>query len=246
AAQPELLLIPMHEDKQLYEALRKGKKLSLTGAEDRSAFALKNTTKALQGLQTCVDVGTGKVKMPAQAADTKTGAKSDTKTAAGKKPKAGDFPPSLKGLLVKAGLTDLEILTISDPKKSPVDFGWKTAGLFGGMRERPVPADATLEKMTDILEGGYKKQCTGTFTINKGAIETYSGINVRNMEVGCDMPEHKAYVSLFIYLTDNHLFTMFMHEGDSTSKPAANKARDAIGGVIRQLAKEQPPEPVKK
>ncbi len=238
AANPELLLLPMHQDKDLLNALNKGKAITLSGKEDATKFALKNVSKALQGLQTCVDVGTGKVKMPPEAA-----AKSGEKPVAGKKGKAGEFPPSLKNLLIKAGLKDLELVNIPDPSKAPVDFGWKTNGLFGGMRERQVPAEATIEKMTEIMEAGYKKQCTGTFTSNKGEIEKYSGIDVRTMGVGCEMKERKVYVSLLIYLTDNHLFTMFMHESDNNDKDAANKARDSIAALIRQLAKEQPAVP---
>lgn len=238
AANPELLLIPMHQDKELYAALRAGNAITLTGKEDATKFALKNMDKALAGLQTCVDVGTGKTKMPPEAAG-KAGDK--TAAASGKKPKAGEFPPSLKGLLVKAGLKDLQLVNIPDPAKAPVDFGWHTAGLFGGMRERPVPPEATIEKMTDIMENGYKKQCTGKFTATKGAVEKYSGIDIRTMGVGCDMKEHKVYVSLLIYLTDNHLFTMFMHESDDYNVAVADKARDSIAALIRQLAKEEPP-----
>lgn len=236
AANPELLLLPMHEDKELFEALRKGKTIALTGKQDATKFALRNMDKALGGLQTCVDVGTGKKPMPKEMAQPAAG--KDSGKDAGKKPK---FPPTLEALLHKAGLKDLEIVTITDPKKAPVDFGWKTQGLFGGMRERPVPPEATLEKMTEIMEGGYKKQCTGTFTSSKGEIESYDGVKMRTMNVGCDMKEHNAYVALFIYLTDNHLFTMFMHEGDNTNKEGANKARDSIANLLRQLAKEPPP-----
>ncbi|MDX1921686.1 MAG: hypothetical protein SFW65_00965 [Alphaproteobacteria bacterium] len=240
AANPELLLIPMHEDSKLMDALRGGKMIALTGKEDSTKFALKNMPQALDGLKTCVDVGTGKKPMPQQPAEAPAG--KDGKKAAAKEIK---FPPSLKALLDKAGLKDLEILTIKDPSRAPVDFGWKTQGLFGGMRERPVPAEATMEKMTELMEGGYKKQCSGTFNVTKGEIENYSGIQMRTMNVGCEMKEHNAYVALFIYLTDNHLFTMFMHEGDGTNKDAANKARDQVANLLRQIAKEPPPSSAK-
>ncbi len=237
AANPELLLIPMHQDSALMDALRGGKMIALTGKEDSTKFALKNMPQALDGLKTCVDVGTGKKPMPQRPAEAPAG-KDGKKAAAGKAPQ---FPPSLKALLEKAGLKDLEILTINDPGRAPVDFGWRTQGLFGGMRERPVPAEATMDKMTELMEGGYKKQCTGAFSITKGEIENYSGIQMRTLNVGCDMKEHKAYIALFIYLTDNHLFTMFMHEGDDTNKDAANKARDQVANLLRQIAKEPPP-----
>lgn len=238
AANPELLLIPMHEDKPLMDALRSGKVITLTGKEDATKFSLKNADKALAGLQECVDVSTGKKPMPKQAAAGK-GAADDA--AASKGGKKLVFPPSLKALLVKAGLKDLEIVEITDPKKAPVDFGWKTNGLFGGMRERPVPADASIEKMTELMKGGYKKQCTGSFTSTKGEVENYPGIQMRTMNVGCDMKEHNAYVALFIYLTDNHLFTMFMHEGDGANKENANKTRDQVANLLRSIAKEPPP-----
>jgi hypothetical protein len=244
AANPELLLLPMRQDKALMDALRTGKTISLIGKEDSTKFALKNMDKALQGLKTCVDVGTGKVKMPAQAAQEPVGKEQAGKGLVGKdgkKPKGPIFPPSLKALLVKAGLKDLEIAVINDPSKAPVDFGWKTNGIFGGMRERPVPPEATIDKMTEIMEAGYKKQCTGTFTITKGEIESYDGIKMRTLNVGCDMKEHNAYVALFIYLTDNHLFTMFMHEGDGANKEPINKARDSVAGLLRQIAKEPAP-----
>lgn len=236
AANPELLLLPMHQDKALYSALRSGSVIILTGREDATKFALKNMAKGLDALQTCVDVGTGKTKMPTEAS-AKAGEKGAA--ASGKKSKAGDFPPSLKGLLVQAGLKNLELVSIPDPAKAPVDFGWKTAGLFGGMRERKVPDEATIEKMTEVMENGYKKQCTGKFTATKGAAEKYSGVDIRTMGVGCEMKERKVYVSLLIYLTDNKLFTMFMHESDDNNVDAANKARDSIAALIRQLAKEQ-------
>ncbi len=241
AANPELLLIPMHEDKPLMNALRSGKVIVLTGKADETKFGLKNMDKALAGLQECVDVGTGKKPMPKEAAapagKDAAGAKGKGKTAV--------FPPSLKALLLKAGLKDMEIVDITDPKKAPVDFGWRTNGLFGGMRERPVPAEATIEKMTELMEGGYKKQCTGTFTATKGDVENYPGIQMRTMNVGCDMKERNAYVALFIYLTDNHLFTMFMHEGDGANKENANKARDQVATLLRAIAKEPAPAPAK-
>lgn len=240
AAEPELLIIPMRDDKKLYDALRRGKTLTLTGAEDRSVFALKNTDKAMKGLQQCVDVGTGKLKPPTPA-EAKAGQQQKQQQQAEHKLKPGEFPPSLKGLLVKSGLKDLEILSIKDPSKAPVDFAWRTQGVFGGMRERPVPPEATIEKMSEILEQGYKKQCNGMFSATTGDVEAYSGIKLRKAEIMCQLKDHMAYVALFYYLTDNHLFTMFMHEGDGDKKETANKARDGIATTIRQLAKEQPP-----
>jgi hypothetical protein len=234
AAEPELLIVPMGADKKMFDALRRGKTLTLTGPEDRSVFALKNTAKAFQQLQLCVDVGTGKIKPEQIAAQQQAAQQKQAQAQPAKKLKPGEFPPSLKGLLVKSGLKKLELVTIKDPSKAPVDFAWRTQGVFGGMRERPVPKEATIEKMSEILESGYKKQCDGMFNAKLGDIENYSGIKIRKADIACQMKEHNAYVALFFYITDTGLFTMFMHEGE---KDIANSARDGIAGVIRQMAK---------
>lgn len=235
AAEPELLIMPMGNDKNLVTSLRKGKVLVLAGREDEARFSLSKISKALDGLKQCVDVGTGKIK-PSEA---KTDAPAADKK--GKQGKAGQFPQGLKDMLVKAGLSDLEIVPIKDPSKAPVDFAWRTAGVFGGMRERKVPEEATIEKMTDILEKGYKGQCNGTFENKLGEIEDIGGIKMRKADISCQMKEQHAYVSLFFYLTDTKIFSFFMHETNAEGKEKANGARDKIAAFIRELAKQEKP-----
>lgn len=231
AIEKELLLAPMQADASFSTALRKGRVLTLTGPEDKTSFLLKNTKTAMVSLKQCVDVGTGKAKPP-QALKGK-GAK-------GVGSEKADFPPGLLQLLHDAGLKDLELARVKDPSKTSVDFAWRTAGLFGGMRERKVPPDVTVEKMTDVISGSYKQQCNGMFVVNSSDIENYKGVKLRTLDVGCQMQGRSAYVALLIYLTDTHLFTMFMHEGDLEHKENVNKARDGIAGVIRKVAKEEP------
>src|SRR5207237_518068 len=148
-AQPQLLMLPLGQDKGVLAALKNGKVLTIGGPEDTALFSLKGSGKALTSLQTCVDVGSGKIKAPPPGAA----------PAAGKPGKAPKFPPSLLGLLKASGLKNLEIVNIADPSKAPVDFAWKTQGVLGGLRERQIPPDMTLEKMSDIIGGGYKDQC---------------------------------------------------------------------------------------
>lgn len=232
AADPELLIMPMSADKDLMSALRKGKMLILTGREDESRFSLAGIGKALDGLKQCVDVGTGKIKAP--AAPPAQEAKAE-----GKKPAPGSFPPALKNMLLKAGVKDLQVVAIKDPSKAPVDFAWRTQGVFGGMRERPVPAEATIEKMSEVIEKGYKSQCQGMFANKLGTVEDIGGVKMRTAEISCQMKEGLAYVSLFFYLTDTHLFTLFLHETSGTNKDKADAARDSIAAFIRQLAAKE-------
>jgi hypothetical protein len=226
APQPELLLTPMGSDKNLMSALKKGKVLQMQGPEDTVRFSLKNAGKALDALQQCVGVGTGKVKAPKETAG---------------KGKAPGFPPALKELLQKAGLEKLEIVPIKDPSKAPVDFAWTTKGVFGGMRERTVPADATLEKMSGIIEKGYKDQCPGTFNVKMGNPEELPGVKLRTAEITCQKEGHNAAVALLFYLTDTNLFTLFMHETEGADSKGGIEARDKITAMIRDLAKQPKP-----
>lgn len=224
AGEKELIITPMGPDEKLMAALKKGKVLTLTGREDRARFALKGTSQGLKELKTCVDVGTGKIKEPPQSAE---------------KVKPGEFPAGLKQLLENAKLKNLEIVPVKDLQKSPVDFAWRTENIVGGMRERKVPADTTIEKMSDLVEKGYKDQCNGIFTPSFGAIEELPGIKLRTVGISCQMAGRNAYISLLIYLTDTNLFTLFMHESDMDSKAKADGARDSIAALIRNLAREQ-------
>jgi hypothetical protein len=142
-------------------------------------------------------------------------------------------------LLQGAGLKDVKVVPVPDPEKSPVDFAWRSEGVIGGLRERKVPTDMTLEKMSEIIEGGYKKQCSGTYDSNVSKTESMPGVNLRTLDVSCDMSGHSARVALLVYLTDTHLFSMFMNEAEDGSKEKATSARNKIANAIRKLAKSQ-------
>jgi hypothetical protein len=229
APQPDLIMVPVGADSKVLTALRRGKVLSVEGPEDVAHFSLKGTSKALASLQDCVDVGTGKKKAPDPAL---------AGGAPGKGEKKG-FPQSLLALLKDAGLKDVEPVAIPDPSKAPIDFGWKTNGIMGGLRERPVPADMTLEKMRDVIEAGYKKECANMFQSSSTPVETLPGVKLSTVDVSCQIGDKVAHVALLIYLTDTKLFSLFMHEGQNELKAKAVEAREAIANAIRKLAREQ-------
>jgi hypothetical protein len=228
AAQADLIMMPVGADKKVFTALGRGRVLSVEGPEDVAHFSLKGTKKALASLQDCVDVGTGKKKAPSPAGMSAMPGK-------GK-----GFPPQLLGLLKSAGLSDVQPVEIPDPEKAPIDFGWKTNGIMGGLRERLVPEDMTLEKMRDIIEAGYKKECANMFQSSNTPIEKLPGVNLSTVDVSCQIGSNAAHVALLIYLTtDTHRFSLFMHEGQNELKTKAQTARDAVANAIRKLAREQ-------
>ncbi|HVY12449.1 MAG TPA: hypothetical protein VHB73_02670, partial [Alphaproteobacteria bacterium] len=217
APQPELLMVPLGKDAEALRALNRGKVLAIEGPEDIAYFGLKGSGKALASLQECVDVGTGKIKpKPASAAPSAAG---------GKDGKGPGFPPGLLGMLKAAGLKKLEVLPVPDPEKSPVDFAWRTDGVLGGLRERPVPEDMTLEKMSSLIEDGYKTQCKGgLFHISFTDPEELPGVRLRKADISCQSGGQYAHVALLLYITDTHLFSLFMHEVDGGHKEKADHA----------------------
>ncbi len=233
--QTDLLLTPLGADPEVFALLKGGKVLSMKGPEDTALFALKGTGKALASLQACISSGMGKAPAEASAGAAPTG-KAASKNAKGEKVK---FPPSLYGLLQAAGLKNVEVIPVEDPAKAPVDFAWKTGNVMGGLRERPVPKDMTIEKMTDIISSSYKAQCKGTFDTKLGDVEDLPGVKLRTADIGCTMNGKTLDVSLLLYLTDTQLFSMFMHEAPEAEKADAMAARDKIAVKIRELAKQQ-------
>jgi hypothetical protein len=201
--------------------------LAVEGPEDTAYFSLKGTKKAVASLRDCVDVGTGKKKPPSPE---------KMAMAAGKN---GKFPSSLLALLKGAGLRDVEPVPIPDPSKAPIDFGWRTNGIMGGLRERPVPPDMTLEKMREIIEAGYRKECANMFKSSFTPTEELPGVKLSTLDVSCQIGDNTAHVSLLVYLTNTRLFSMFMHEGQNDMKVKAVYARDAVANTIRKLAREQ-------
>lgn len=232
AATPELLLTPLGPDKEVLTGLRKGSVLGMAGPQDTAYFSLKGTSKGLTRLQECVDAGTGKAKPVAEKKTAKSG-------------KAPEFPPGLMQLLQESGFNDIQIVPIDDPSKAPVDFAWRTNGVFGGVRGRPMPADVTIEKMTDMIESGFKNQCKGTFTASMGEIESATGMKLRKGEISCKMEKESIDVALLLYLTDAKVFTMFMHEAPLEKKADAIKARDAVTATIKKLAEKPEEKPAK-
>jgi hypothetical protein len=222
----DLLLTTMGADKDVLAGIRSGKILSMKGPEDTAYFSLRGTSKGLKELQKCVDTGTGKIK-PEKVSKAAT------------KGKKLAFPQGLMQLLQQAGIKNIEVVDIPDPTKAPVDLAWRTDGVFGGLRERPVPKDATIEKMTDVISEGFKSQCEGMFAFKPTEVEALSGLKLRKADVSCQMGKETITVALLLYLTDTNLFSMFMHEGHGDKKDIAVAARDALTATIRELSKKQ-------
>lgn len=230
APQPDMLVIPNGRDEELYSAMMSGKELVFTSSADRIAFALKGTKKVLTDLKTCVEKS-GNVP-PIDTA---------TKGAA---PKNG-LPEGLADLLAAAGLREVEPIPLDKlPKEErPADLAWRFGPIVGGIRERLVGEGATLPELSDAFAEAMTKRCDGKAAVALNPVETLPGVALRTGAVDCAMKGGTLHVSLTFFLSSARLFTVLFHESGEADRGLADKVRDNLAEILRQLAAAPPPKP---
>ena len=227
AAQADLLVVPLGGDEEIYGLLGSGKQLNIQSNTDRIAFQLKGTKKVLGDLRSCAE---------------KAGAGFETKAAA---PAKLPFPEPLTAMLAAAGFRELQPVGFEGVpvNERPADFAWRMGPLFGGVRERQVISDSSLAELATEYTDGLKKRCPGEAVVALGEPETLPGLTLRSGSVDCTMKDGALHISLLYYLTDARLFTVFFHEAPAAEKENANKARDSIAGVIRDVTRKAAAKP---
>jgi len=238
AVEPNLLVVSTGKDDELYESMRKGSRLIMQGPTDTAIFQLRGTGKALGELKSCAQNGTGTI------GTAKPGAPGAPNAQGGQKPVAVALPESLRAILNLAGLgkaVPLSLAGIPEDRR-PADYAWRIGPVFGGVREKPAPPEATFDALTTKYLDALKQQCSGgAFTAAPAAIETLPRVTLRTANVSCTLPDGKINVSMLFYKSQGDIFTVFFHEASDADLALANQARDGLAQVIRKLGAEQPP-----
>ena len=224
AAQPDRLIMALGKDDAFVDALKKGKQLIIEAPGDKATFVMSKAGKALSELKSCVD--------KAVSGDPDAAARST-------------LPEGLRGLLSTAGFQHYRVIDLSkvDEDKRPGNFMWQIGPVVGGVREVRVDEKTDLATVVGKYSDVLKTQCKGDFNFEKGTEDKFPAVTVQNASLSCAMPDHKVYASLLFYLTTKgKLFSVFFHQGEDKDKADADKARDAIGKVIRDAAQKTPAE----
>ncbi len=226
AGQPELLVVPLGGDEELYRLLGAGRVLTVTSASDRIAFALKGTAQALKDLRACA-ADASEAPPPSAAAPAGGGA---------------PFPETLSAILAAAGLREVEVVTFDDvpADERPADFAWRYGPTVGGVRERIVPEGTSLEEMSAEYVEAVRSRCRGTGAATLGAVERLPGVTLRTAGVDCTEATGTVHQALVFYLTDGRVFAAFFHEAPIADRDAAAVIRDNLADVFRHLAKNDP------
>jgi hypothetical protein len=236
ATQADMLVVPHGPDEDLFNALMNGKELAVVSDSDRIAFQLKGTKKALLDLKACVDKG-GSVPAPKKAVE--------NKPASGK----GALPDELLSLLATAGIRSIEPVSLDNVAldKRPADFLWRSGPVMGSVRQHTVGDDATMAEISKLYQEAMVKACSGKAALAYTDAEALPGVMLRTGSIDCTTDRGTVHAALLLYLTDAKLFTLFTHEVDLRDADAtqADRMRDRIAEVIRELAHKGPPNKAK-
>ncbi len=225
AMQPDMLVVSQGKDDDLFEKLRRGRRLDIVSNSDRIGFQLKDTGKALDALKTCAEKAA-----PAE--------KAKPTPPAGETP----FPEALGEILAAAGLGAVKPVSFDDlpEDKRVADYAWRFGRVFGGVRERNAGDAATLSDLSNLYVEALKDRCSGETKTMLDPVERMPGVEIRTGAVDCLADAESIHVALTFYLTASHLFTTFFHESAAADAPLADKARDNITAVLRRLGGKQP------
>lgn len=226
APQGDLLVIPQGKDDEFYSALMGGNALRIQSDTDNVAFELKGTKKLLTDLKSCADTAGKENSLPPPLP-----------------PPPLPYPEALTAILSAAGFRELVPVNFDGvpPGQRPADYAWRFGAVMGGVEEREVISDSTLEELIQGYTSVLRDKCRGESTEAIGPEETLEGVSLRTGSVDCTTPEGKVHVALLFYLTKSKLFTVFFHEGADSEREVIVKARDNLTSVIRTLAAAPPP-----
>lgn len=225
APQPDMLVVPNGRDEELVNALMAGKELVVSSAADRIVFVLTGTKKVLTDLKTCAE---------------KQGNVPPIKTSTGVR--TSKLPPGLIDLLAAAGIRNPEPVSLDNvPKEQrPADVAWRYGPIVGGLRERVVEAGSKLDQLSQTFADTMKQRCEGAATVSLGPSETVGALTVRTGAVDCTLSQGTLHVALTFILSQNRLFTVVFHEAAEPDVAMADKVRDNIAQVLKQVAANPP------
>ncbi|MCW2246187.1 hypothetical protein M2352_001778 [Azospirillum fermentarium] len=225
APQGDLLVIPQGKDDDFYTALMAGSVLRIQSDTDNVAFELKGTKKLLGDLKTCADTSGKENSLPPPLP-----------------PPPLPYPQALTAILSAAGFRDLVPVSFDDipPGQRPADYAWRFGSVMGGVEEREVISDSSLEELSQGYATALKDKCAGQGSVTIGQEETLEGLSLRTGSVECVTADRKIHVAMLFYLTKSKLFTVFFHEGGEAERAVVDTARDNLTNVIRTLAKTPP------
>jgi hypothetical protein len=245
AMESDSLLLQLGGNQLFFKNLLAAKTLEITGGANKLTFDLTAAHKTLAGLDACV--AKGKTAAPApkpEPTPEKAGKGATAHAAKTDAPSPALLPPNLRAILLEAGvdpLVPIDMRGLSDDQR-PADFAWRSGPLLGGVRERDVPKNKTLDDLTGLYLSGLKAKCQGTFASKIDRPVKIADLSFVTAEADCRMKidgnERSIAAEILFYLTKAGRLTIFTHEGDAADAPRARTIRDKLAASFEQAAKK--------
>lgn len=242
AGGPQVLVIPIGEDQQVIEALRRGNVLYLATEQGNFEFPLTGTFDALAELRACVGVARELAEAAAENAPPDAAA-----------PNPGDPPlasnalrpgqgpmtvDSLAGLLRAAGFQDFRIIDPAQIPDSALELAhvWTLDPVLAGVHQRPLNANADLAAFTEDYTQAILSFCTNQPDPAIAEPVAFApGFGRQSMTVECAVDETQTNAIHLLTVRDQVAYTAFVQQADIAEQPAVTATSEQLAGFIDAL-----------
>lgn len=255
---PVAMVLPVGPNGDLFAALAKGSKLTVTTPKGEFNFPLTGTGAGLGALKNCVD------KARTLLAQAQQGQQGGQPVDPRSLPGAQGFGMTVGGLQDVLAAAGLQNVVIADPRKLPrdplqINHAWRLGSddkVIGGLHQEPrgdaVEIDQFAKRYLEIM----KSVCRDDWKATEQPAAVLGLNAVKRADLSCKMNNQDISASLVFTLDDNN-YSAFFHQGlvadKSQSEDATKKLADfiqkqmsdanATGGQPAPAAGEQPAQP---
>lgn len=223
AVAPTVLFIPLGEDDQILEVMKRGSTLTLDLSEGSFQFPLTGTLNALTAMRDCVDTAHELIAAAPQQAQAGFGAAATTPAP------ASSFGMTLGGL---RGLLDAAGLDAGDSLR----FFWRLGTVIGGLHQQPRLSEAVeIDAFADSYMALLAARCPGDLISDVQPAEIHYGVYaVKQATARCEVEGSPQELAL-LFTLDDAMYSVFFHQTDEQDAAIAREATDSLYRVIHQM-----------
>jgi hypothetical protein len=260
AAGPDTTVLPVGEDAELVDRLRRGTTLEIRLGDRELAYPLTGTFDALAELQDCVAAAEdmAPTRIAALIETGSTGEEAPPQTDEGEAPTASEaasatpgtqtaaVPPpetidreTLTRLLAAAGFENVAFARQDELPDNALDldYAWQLDNrIVGGLHQRRRGQANEFTAFVEDYISRVQTVCPGESTAETANVETFrERFGLGRATVTCQAGSTTAYIELFLALDDQH-YSAFFHEATAADHDFAIEATASIENVIRSMA----------
>lgn len=246
AISSDQVIVPMPDEPQLFQQMRAGFRMTVTGAGQNLGFDLRHTSVVLATLLRCANDNGQSVTVQAAAPRPPSNPSSRAEPPSGAartvtadmRIEATQF---VANLLSQADMRGFRILTRSDLERDNIspfvrasDVAWRGESSFGTLHIHPNIDPRDLDRLTSDLIAADARACSGEFITGRMADPEMS--NVRRLHTFCGRPDGGLEtVSYFLLPMPGRLVYQLSTSSPlsrSEAAPEDRRLRDAVHAVI--------------